>query len=67
MNIKDFLPLNAVNGEGFRNFLDYLFQILKNPSRNTVRSRIVQLYDQKRSELHILLEILGSVFVITHT
>lgn len=67
MNIKDFLPFNAVNGEGFKELFGLFVPNFKIPSRNTVRSRIVQLYDQKRSELYILLDKLGSVFVITHT
>ncbi|XP_074604103.1 E3 SUMO-protein ligase ZBED1-like [Brevipalpus obovatus] len=55
MVVKDNLPLDHVNGEGFRNLMKSLNQFYQVPDRKTIRSRIDGLYNKmanlKREEM----------------
>ncbi|XP_074596363.1 E3 SUMO-protein ligase ZBED1-like [Brevipalpus obovatus] len=55
MIAKDNMPLNTVNGEGFRCLMKYLVPNYTVPDRKTIKSRIDELYDRtaqiKRREI----------------
>ena len=55
MVTTDLLPINVVDGQGFREVLKYIEPGYKIPSRTTITTRVEASYVRKKAELKIQL------------
>ena len=67
MVVKDYLPLSIVSGEGFQGLVNEVAPTFKIPSRNTIKSRIEKMYDEKKKSLIHYLDEIRSVSITTDT
>ena len=51
MIVKDYVPLNIVDSEGFVNLMNLVAPDYKVPCRNTVKSRIMHRFNNERESL----------------
>lgn len=65
--VKDYMPLNIVEGVAFRELMDSAFPNYKLPCRNTFRVRIVQNYENDKQRLISELKSTSSVAITTDT
>ena len=50
MVVQDYMPLRIVEGSGFKNLMALIALDYSVPSRNTIKARIVKVYDEEKSK-----------------
>lgn len=65
--VFDYMPLQMVEGKGFKKLMSIVAPNYNIPSRNTIKSRIEKVYEDRKSALLGELDIVDTVALTTDT